>query len=105
MAEKEKPMLEHVYLRTGMIARLRGGPLGPSPDDLATSFHHHVHAPRIIHRYGRSGGQFGRGLQAQGYGLSDLDDAVLLRYITGLTRDRSGHLPKAAQGLNHLLRF
>jgi integrase/recombinase XerD len=29
----------------------------------------------------------------------------LQRYVAGLKRDRSGHLPKAAQGLHHLCRF
>jgi len=98
-------MLEHVFLRTGVIARLRGGPLGPYLDDLTTSFHHQGYAPSSIQRYLRASDQFGRWLQGQGYRLSELDAAVLHRYIAGLTRYRSGHLPKAAQGLTHLLRF
>jgi site-specific recombinase XerD len=98
-------MLEHIFIRTGVIARLRGGPLGPYLDDLATSFHHQGYASSSIQRYLRAGDQFARWLQGQGHGLSELDAAVLHRYIAGLTRDRSGHLPKAAQGLTHLLRF
>jgi integrase/recombinase XerD len=98
-------MLAHVFLRTGVIARLRGGPLGPYLDDLATSFHHQGYAPSSMQRYLRASDQFGRWLQGQGYGLKELAAAVLHRYIAGLTRDRSGHLPKAAQGLNHLWRF
>ena len=70
-------MLEHVFLRTGVIARLRGGPLGPYLDDLATSFHQQGYAPSSIQRYLRAGDQFGRWLQEQGYGLSELDAAVL----------------------------
>src|SRR5712691_1305312 len=34
-----------------------------------------------------------------------MDDAVRQRSVSGLRRDRSGHLPKAAQGLGHLVRF
>jgi site-specific recombinase XerD len=98
-------MLEHVFRQTRVIARLRRGPLGPYLDDLATSFHHQGYAPSSIQRYRRASDQFGRWLQGQGDGLSELDAALLHRYIAGLTRDRSGHLPKAAQGLTHLLRF
>jgi hypothetical protein len=29
-------MLEHIFVRTDVIARLRRGPLGPYLDDLAT---------------------------------------------------------------------
>jgi site-specific recombinase XerD len=58
-----------------------------------------------MQRYLRASEQFGQWLHGHGYGLSELDAAVLHRYVTGLTRYRSGHLPKAAQGLNHLWRF
>src|SRR5205823_8947519 len=98
-------MLEHVFRQTGVIARLRGGPLGPYLDDLATFFHQQGYDPSSIQRHLRAGDQFGRWLQGQGYGLSKLDAAVLHRYVTALTRYRSGHLPKAAQGLNHLWSF
>ena len=98
-------MLEHVFRQTGVITRLRSGPLGPYLDDLATSFHQQGYAPSSIQRYLRASDQFGRWLHAHGYGLSELDAAVLHRYVTGLTRYRSGHLPKAAQGLNHLWSF
>lgn len=98
-------MLEHVFRQTGVITRLRSGPLGPYLDDLATSFHQQGYAPSSIQRYLRASDQFGRWLHAHGYGLSELDAAVVHRYVTGLTRYHSGHLPKAAQGLNHLWSF
>ncbi len=34
--EKEKHMLEHIFVRPSVIASLLGGPLGPYLDDLAT---------------------------------------------------------------------
>jgi len=34
-----------------------------------------------------------------------MDGALFQRYVSGLTRYRSGKLPKAAQGLSHLVRF
>ncbi len=48
-------MLEHVFLRTGVLVRLRCGPLGPYLDDLTTSFHHQGYAPSSIQRYLRAG--------------------------------------------------
>jgi integrase/recombinase XerD len=98
-------MLEHVFIRTRAIARLRCGPLGPYLDDLATSLHHQGYAPSSIQRYLHAGDRFGRWLQGQGDVLSEMDEAVLHRYVSGLQRYRSGHLPKAAQGLSYLLRF
>jgi len=98
-------MLEHLFVRTPVIARLRCGPLGPYLDDLATSLHHAGYAPSSIQRYLRAADQFTRWLHGQGYAVSEMDEAVLQRYVSGLTRYRSGHLPKAAQGLGHVVRF
>jgi len=98
-------MLEHFFVRTHVIARLRLGPLGPYLDDLATLLHQHGYAPSSIQSYLRAGDTFGRWLHRQGYAVSEMDDAVFQRYVAGLKRYRSGHLPKAAEGLNHLRRF
>ena len=38
-------MLEHTFVRTGVIARLRRNPLGPYLDALATALHHDSYAP------------------------------------------------------------
>jgi hypothetical protein len=53
----------------------------------------------------RTGDTFSRWLQGQCYALCEVDEAVLRRYVSGLERYRSGNLPKAAEGLYHLLRF
>ena len=98
-------MLEHFFVRSHVIARLRQGLLGPYLDDLATSLHRQGYAPSSIQSYLRTGDTFGRWLHRHGYPVSALDAAVVQRYVTGLRRYRSGHLPKAAEGLNHLLRF
>jgi hypothetical protein len=37
--EKDKHMLEHIFVQNGVIARLRRNPLGPHLDHLATSLH------------------------------------------------------------------
>jgi site-specific recombinase XerD len=88
-----------------VIARLRGGPLGPYLDDLATFLHHEGYAPSHIQRSVHASEQFARWLHGQGVPVSAMDDAVVQHYVSGLTRHRSGHLPKAAQGLSHLVRF
>jgi integrase/recombinase XerD len=98
-------MLEHFFVHPPVVARLRRGPLGDYLDDLATLLHQQGYAPSSIQSYLRAGDTFGRWLQGQGYTLNELDEAVVERYISGLTRYRSGNLPKAAEGLHHLLRF
>ena len=98
-------MLEHFFVRSHVIARLRCGLLGPYLDDWATSLHCQGYAPSSIQSYLRTGDTFGRWLHRHGYTVSALDTAIVQRYVTGLMRYRSGHLPKAAEGLNHLLRF
>ena len=105
MKEKERRMLEHTFVRTSVIARLRGGPLGPYLDDLATALHHAGYAPSSTQRYLRAAEQCTQWLQEQGYAVSELDGDLVQRYVSGLTRYRSGKLPKAAQGLSHLVRF
>jgi integrase/recombinase XerD len=98
-------MLEHFFVRTHVIARLRHGPLGPYLDDLATLLHHQGYAPSSIQSYVRTGDTFGRWLHSHGYTVSVLDVTVFQRYVARLTRYRSGHLPKAAEGLPHLYRL
>jgi hypothetical protein len=98
-------MLEHLFVRPAVIVRLRGGPLGPYVDDLATFLHQEGYALSHIQRVLRAGDQFARWLHGQGAPLSAMDDVALQRYVSRLRRYRSGHLPKAAQGLGHLIRF
>ena len=96
-------MLEHTFVRTSVIARLRGAPLGPYLDDLATALHHAGYAPSSTQRYLRAAEQCTQWLQEQGYAVSEIDGDRVQRYISGLTRYRSGKLPKAAQGLQLFL--
>jgi len=105
MEEKERRMLEHAFVRTRVIVRLRRGPLGPHLDDLAASLHQEGYAPSSIQRYLRAAEQFTEWLKGQGYAIYQIDKDLLQRYLSGLTRYPSGKLPKAAQGLGHLLRF
>ena len=87
-------MLEHTFVRTSVIARLRGGPLGPYLDDLATALHHAGYAPSSTQRYLRAAEQCTQWLQEQGYAVNEMDGDLVQRYVSGLTRSRSGKLPR-----------
>lgn len=98
-------MLEHTFVRTCVIARLRRSPLGPYLDPLATSLHHAGYAPSSIQRFLCAAEHFAQWGHGQGYAVGEMDEDLLHRYLSGLPRYRSGNLPKAAQGLGHLVRF
>ena len=98
-------MLEHAFVRTQVIARLRRGPLGPYLDDLAASLYHEGYAPSSIQLYLRAAEHFAEWLQGQGHAIYQMDADLLQCYVSGLTRSPSGKLPKAAQGLGHLVSF
>ena len=98
-------MLEHTFVRTQVTVRLRRGPLGPYIDDLAASLHHEGYAPSSIQLYLRAAEHFTQWLQGHGYAICQMDEDLLQGYVSELTRYPSGKLPKAAQGLGHLVRF
>lgn len=98
-------MLEQIFVRHGVIARLRRSPLGPHLDAFATSLHHTGYAASSIQRFLCAAEQWAHWLHEHGYAVYEMDEALLRAYRSGLTRHRSGNLPKAAQGLGHLVRF
>lgn len=103
--EKEKLMIEAYFFRTPTLNRLRGGPLGSDLDDLATSLRQQGYAWDSIRGYLRGCDQFARWLLQQGYAVADVNQTLIKRYISGLQRPPSGRLPKAAEGLSHLLQL
>jgi site-specific recombinase XerD len=103
LLKKEKHMIEHFFVHTPVVTRLRGGPLGPYLDDLATILHQQGYAPSSIQRCLRTSELFGRWLQGQGYDVTQIDETAIQHYVSGLERYRSGQLPKAAQGLKHVV--
>ena len=98
-------MIEYGFTRTSVITRLRRGPLGPHLDALAATLHQHGYAPDSIRRTLRAGDQFGRWLAQHGYGIAEVDEALVARYLQTLPRPHAGRWPKAAAGLPHLLRL
>jgi len=60
-------MLAHTFVRTGVLARLRRSPLGPSLDTLATSLPHDGYAPSSLQRFLCAAEKFAYWLHGQGY--------------------------------------
>jgi hypothetical protein len=89
-------MLEHTFVRTGVIARLRRSPLGPYLDPLATSLHHDGYASSSIQRFLCAAEKFAHWGQGQGSAVCEIDADRVHRYLAGLPTYRSGNLPKAA---------
>jgi site-specific recombinase XerD len=104
-AEKEQHMLEQLFVRQGVVARLRRSPLGPHLDHFATSLHHTGYATSSIQRFLCAAEKFAQWLHGHGYSVYEMDGDLLRAYLSGLTRHRGGSQPKAAQGLGHLVRF
>ena len=98
-------MIETYFSRTSTITRLRGGPLGSDLDDLATALQQQGYAWDSIRGYLRGCDQLARWLLQQGYVVADVNQTFVKRYISGLQRPPSGRLPKAAEGLSHLLKL
>jgi site-specific recombinase XerD len=103
--EKDKYMLEQTFVRQGIIDRLRRGPLGPHLDHFATSLHQQGYVSSSIQSFLGAAEKFAEWLQGRGYSVYEMDEDLLRDYLSGLTRHRSGNLPKAAQGLGHLVTF
>lgn len=98
-------MINTVFVRPRVIARLQQNPLGPYLEQLATVLQRQGYAPSSIQDCLRAGDQFGWWRQRQGHAFSKLDEALLDRYISGLAWYRCGHRCKAAAGLTHLFRL
>jgi hypothetical protein len=59
-------MLEHPFVRPGVIARLRRSPLGPALDHLAAALRQAGYAPGSTQRYLCAAEKFAQWLQAHG---------------------------------------
>jgi site-specific recombinase XerD len=104
-AEKEKRMLEHTFVRPGVIARLRQSLLGPYMDAFAASLRQDGYAPYNIQRFLCAAEKYAQWVHAHGYPLNAIDADLVHRYSAGLPKYRNGNLPKAAQGLSAPLKF
>lgn len=98
-------MIDSIFVRACVLARLHQNPLQPHLEELATTLYEQGYARRSIQDCVLAGDKFGWWLQQQGCVGTEIDETLLERYITGLKRYRSGKRCKAAAGLNHLFRI
>jgi site-specific recombinase XerD len=98
-------MINAIFVRARVIARLQQNPLGPYLEQLAIVLHRQGYALSSIQDCLRAGDKFGHWLQRQGHNVTRIDEILLNHYVSGLERHRSGNLCKAAAGLTHLSRL
>jgi hypothetical protein len=98
-------MLDPLFVRQGVVARLRRSPRGPPLAPFATALHHTGDTTRSIQRFLCAAEKCAQWLHEHGYSVYELDEDLLRADLSGLTRHRGGSLPQAAQGLGHLVRF
>lgn len=98
-------MIDLVFSRANVIARLQSSPLGQPLSELAHILHRQGYAQASIQEYLRAGEKFGHWLAQQGYTVADVNERIVTGYIDNLPRGPHGRLPKAAEGLRHLSRL
>ncbi len=98
-------MIDSIFVRASVLARLHQNPLHPHLEQLATTLHEQGYARSSIRDCVLAGDKFGWWLQRQGCVGTEIDETLLERYLAGLKRYRSGKRCKAAAGLNHLIRI
>lgn len=98
-------MINQLFVRPSVIARIEGGPCGPYLTALAEALYHQGYASDSIRRILCACDKFGRWLKQHGYSVTDADEDMVERYACTLERPSYATQPKAAQGLSHLPRF
>ncbi len=98
-------MIDSIFVRASVLARLHQNPLVAHLECLATTLHQQGYARRSIQDCVLAGEKFGCWLHRQGCVCTAIDEALLGRYVAGLKRYRSGKRCKGAAGLNHLFRI
>ena len=77
-------MIDAIFVRAQVIARLQQNPLGPYLEQFATVLHEQGYAPSSIQDSLRAGDKFGRWLQQQGHNTARVDEALLENYVNRL---------------------
>ena len=91
-------MLEHTFVRTGVIAWLRRSPLGPHLDHFATSLHHEGYASSSIQRFLCATEKLAQWLQGHGYAVCEMK-TFYERISLGSRDTVAGTGPKQPRGL------
>lgn len=98
-------MIDSIFVRASVLARLHQNPLQLYLEQLATTLHEQGYARSSIQDCVLAGEKLGCWLQRQGCVCTAIDEALLVQYVAGLKRYRSGNRCRAAAGLNHLFKL
>jgi site-specific recombinase XerD len=101
-------MINNVFSRASLLAELESGPLGPYPPDLVSALQQQRYATHTIQKYLHAADAFGRWLITHLIALSEVNEAVIVRYVSTFPRRKvpgyaPGAPPHEAAGLKHLL--
>jgi integrase len=101
-------MINTVFSRTSLLAELESGPLGPYLPDLVSALQQQRYATHTIQKYLHAADAFGRWLITHLIALSEVNEAVITRYVSAFPRRKvpgyaPGAPPHEAAGLKHLL--
>src|SRR5437870_5773149 len=101
-------MLNDIFTRTSVVAKLEAGPIGPYITDLVSGLQQQRYASHTIQKYLHAADAFGRWLDTQQIALSEVNEELLAQYVSTLERRRvrscpRGAPPHEAVGLTHLL--
>lgn len=102
-------MIETLFVRPQVCARLNNGPLGPYLATLTKDLQTLGYSIDGIRRHLRHGDAFTRWLAQQGLSMANANEATVGRYVASLGRNSDpsrlhGRLPSAAVGLGQVLK-
>lgn len=98
-------MIETLFPRKTVAARLRQGLFGPYLDGFAADLIQQRFSTDTVRRSLYAADRFGDWLSAQGLSLRDAQQITVDRYLVQVGRCPSGGRPHYTQGLHHAVRF
>jgi len=103
-------MLESFRLWPQIRTRLESGPLGSHLEPFVAALNEEGYTRNVIRRYLQAADRFTVWLRRHKLSASEIDEAIVTRYIGGLRRTRRaarsvGRLPEIASGVRKLARF
>ena len=79
-------MLETLSVRSRICNQIRSGPLGRWVDDFVDVLITRGYATSTVRRYVRAAAIFGAWLDQQRFAAPDIDETLVTRFVTGLSR-------------------
>jgi len=103
-------MLESLHVRRDICAQIRSGPLGAWLDPFVATLKEHGHTSSVMRRYVHAAATFAAWLSRHRIAAADIDEAVVLRATSRLSRWRDpsrsrGRVNTTASGIRALATF